>query len=185
MRFPNLVSPLFLVAFACAGEAPVPRVEWPLACRPFSPEADEIPACARRDAAGEILLRPGVVAELEGPHTMRVEGELLFALASGKIAPALPFDNGADYFVEGLARTVRDGKVGFVNEALELVIPRQWDFAFPFEDGRARVCSGCSVVREPGDEHGTLEGGAWGWIDREGRVVVPVEHERDNLPSPN
>lgn len=184
MRFPSMALPLLLAAFACSGEAPASRAEWPLACRPFQPAEDEIPACARRDAGGEVVLRPGVVAETEGPHTMWVEGQLLFALASGKTAPALPYDNGADYFVEGLARTPRDGKVGFVNAALQVVIPRQWDFAFPFEDGVARVCSGCSVVRKAGDEYGTLEGGAWGWIDREGRVVVAVEHERDNLPSP-
>ena len=184
MRLPHLVLPFLLTTLGCTGEAPAPRVEWPLTCSPFPSGADEIPACARRDAAGEIVLRPGVVAAQGGPHTVRVEGELLFALASGTTAPALPFDNGADYFVEGLARTIRDGKVGFVNEALEVVIPRQWDFAFPFENGLARVCSGCAVVRDPGDEHGSVEGGKWGWIDREGRVVVAVEHERDNLPSP-
>lgn len=185
MRFFSPAVPLLLAALACTGEAPAPQPEWPLACSPFPPDAGEISACARRDAAGEILLRPGVVAEADGPHVVQVEGELLFALASGKTVPALPFDNVADPFVEGLARTPRGGKVGFVNEALEVVIPRQWDFAFPFENGLARVCNGCSVVRDPGDEHGRLEGGAWGLIDREGRGVVPVEYERDSLPSPN
>jgi len=112
-----------------------------------------------------------------------VEGELLFALASGRTAPALRYDNGADYFVEGLARSPRDGKVGFVDELLELVVPRQWDFAFPFEDGHARVCSGC-VIRRAGGEHSEVVGGRWGYVDREGRVVVPVVHAREELPAP-
>ena len=34
------------------------------------------------------------------------------------------------------------------------------------------------------EEHGEVRGGAWGWIDRQGRVVVPVEHEREDLPPP-
>ena len=98
-------------------------------------------------------------------------------------APALPFDNGPDYFVEGLARTIRDGKVGFVDDRLELVVPRRWDFAFPFEKGLARVCSGCSIERDEADSHGSLSGGAWGMIDRAGRIVVPVEHELESLSS--
>jgi len=77
-----------------------------------------------------------------------------------------------------------DGKVGFVNERLELTVPREWDFAFPFEDGFARVCTGCILQREEGGEHSEVTGGRWGYVDREGRVVVPVEHARDELPGP-
>jgi len=140
--------------------------------------------CARRDPGGEVVLRPGIVSAPNGPDAVLVEGRLYFALDSGKTAPAFLYDNGPDDFVDGLARTTRDGKVGFVNEALEIVVPAEWDFAFPFEDGFARVCTGCSVVHEDGDEHGSVRGGAWGVIDREGRVVVPVAHDRESLPSP-
>ena len=113
-----------------------------------------------------------------------MEDELLFALDSGRTAPALMYDNGPDYFVEGLARSPRDGKVGFVNEHLELVVPREWDFAFPFDGGAARVCTGCAIRREEGHEHSEVVGGRWGYVDREGRVVVPVVHARDELPAP-
>jgi len=140
--------------------------------------------CARRDPGGEVVLRPGIVPAPNGPDAVLVEGRLYFALDSGKTAPAFLYDNGPDYFVDGLARTTRGGKVGFVNEALEIVVPAEWDFAFPFEVGFARVCTGCSVVHEDGDEHGSVRGGAWGVIDREGRVVVPVAHGRESLPSP-
>jgi hypothetical protein len=47
------------------------------------------------------------------------------------------FDNGTDYVVEGLARTVRAGKIGFVNTWLEQVVAPVRDFAFPFEEGVA------------------------------------------------
>jgi len=184
MKTLGRLLPLFLLA-SCAGEAPDPAPEWPIPCSVFPDRDAAVAACARRGADGEIVLRPGVVGGEQGPEAVVVEGELYFALPSGKTAPALLYDNGPDYFVEGLARTVRDGKVGFVNEELEVVVPREWDFAFPCEDGVARVCTGCSVAREEGGEHGIVQGGTWGVIDREGRVVVPVVHDRDDLPAGN
>lgn len=175
------------VVFAAMVALPAATPEWPLACNSYPPTAEAIPDCARRTADGEILVRPGVLPE-EGEGgtvgALVVDGELLFALSSGKTAPALPYDNGPDYFVEGLARTVRNGEVGFVDEKLELVVPRVWDFAFPFEGGFARVCTGCSIERHEGDEHGGIRGGSWGIIDRQGRVVVPVEYDRESLPPP-
>lgn len=162
-------------------------LEWPLLCSPFPPEGEPLINCARRDQDGEIVLHPGLLADSGEPDRIQaliVDDELLFALASGKTAPALYFDNGPDYFVEGLARSPRGGKIGFVNQDLELVVPRQWDFASPFEDGFARVCSGCSIERDEADSHGYLVGGAWGIIDRTGRTVVPVEHDLESLPAP-
>lgn len=187
MVAPNLLSiALLLASGACAGEPPRPAPEWPLPCAMFPPGGESLPGCARRNPEGEIELRPELLATEgypDGVFAVWIEGELLFALRSGRTAPALPFDNGPDDFVEGLARTIREGRVGFVDEELEVVIARKWDFAFPFENGFARVCTGCSVVREPGDEHGTLLGGAWGLIDRAGRIVVPTVHDLDSLPA--
>lgn len=164
-----------------------PPAEWPLACHAFPPTDEGLPSCARRDPDGEIVLRPGALPvedEAAAVRTVMVDDELLFALDSGKTAPALFYDNGPDYFEEGLARSPRDGKVGFVNERLELVVPREWDFAFPFANGVARVCAGCAAQREEGEEHSEVKGGLWGYVDRKGRVVVPVEYARDELPAP-
>jgi hypothetical protein len=119
-----------------------------------------------------------------GVASVFVGRQLLFVNRHGVTAPALLFDNGADYFVEGLARTVRAGKIGFVDIALREVIAPVWDFAFPFNHGVAKVCSGCRLVSRPGDEHREVVGGKWGYIDRAGRVVVPVVHDRDDLPGP-
>jgi len=179
-----------MLAAACAGVPPAPAApaqSWPLACGAFPPAGAPVEECARRSADGEIVLRPGVLpggGDPSGVHTVVVDGELLFALASGRTAPAQLYDNGADYFVEGLARSPRDGRVGFVDEQLDLVVPREWDFAFPFEGGVARVCSGCEIRRAEGDEHSVVSGGRWGYIDRKGRVVVPVVHAADDLPAP-
>jgi hypothetical protein len=48
--------------------------------------------CARRNADGEIVLRGPEGAEATAVRTVVVEGELLFALASGRTAPALRYD---------------------------------------------------------------------------------------------
>ncbi len=69
-------------------------------------------------------------------------------------------------FSEGLAAVVKDGKVGFINEAGETVIPFQYDYVpgydYVFKDGFARIYS-----RE----------GKAGLIDRQGRTVVPVKYD--------
>ncbi|MEM7351568.1 MAG: WG repeat-containing protein [Acidobacteriota bacterium] len=101
----------------------------------------------------------------------------------GKTAWAFPFDNGADYFVEGLARTRRDWKLGFINKSLDVVVEPVWDFAFPFEGGVAIVCQGCKRVPVcPGCEHLKVVDGLWGYIDRQGQIVVPVSHSQEALP---
>jgi hypothetical protein len=107
----------------------------------------------------------------EGISAILVGEKIYFVNRAGKTAPALKFDNGPDYFVEGLARTVKGGKVGFVNTALETVVAPVWDFAFPFSNGVALVCSGCTAA---GGEHQSMKGGKWGYIDKGGKVVVPA-----------
>ena len=84
------------------------------------------------------------------------------------------FDNGPDPFEDGLARVVRDGKVGFVDRKGRLVIPAMYDGAFQFEKGRARVCIGCTnvcadQVAPERCEHHTYEGGTFKTIDRKNR----------------
>ncbi len=159
---------------------------WPMACTflPGQRPTDQANHCARREPGGEITIRPAVAAERVAPCAVSavvVDGLLHYFISSGKTAPALWFDNGADYFVEGLARTIRGGKVGFVDESLSEVIAARWDFAFPFESGFAVVCTGCR--QEPAGEHREVVGGGWGYIDTRGEVVVPLVYRRGELPS--
>ena len=51
----------------------------------------------------------------------------------------LLYDNGPDYWEEGLKRYVENDKVGFVNWFGKKVIPARWDFAMPFHYGYAEV----------------------------------------------
>lgn len=154
-------------------------------CLPLPPSpSDEIARCAALLPGGGVRVVPEAVRRLsfaEGPAVVEIDGALFRVDRRGRTVTALPFDNGADPFVEGVARTVEGGKVGFVDRRLRLVIRPRWDFASPFHGGLAAVCRGCRVVRE--GEHRRVEGGRWGWIDRAGRIVVPVVHAEKDLPS--
>ena len=97
------------------------------------------------------------------------------------MVPVITYDNGPDSFVEGRARTQVDGKIGYVDRKLRVVIPPRYDWGFPFEQGRAVVCSGCAQKRD--GEHWFVEGGMWGAVDRNGREIVPLQYRsREELP---
>ncbi|MCH9741424.1 MAG: WG repeat-containing protein, partial [Epsilonproteobacteria bacterium] len=102
---------------------------------------------------------------------------IFYVLKSGKVVRTFFFDNGADFFEEGLTRTIAKKKFGFMNRKLEVVIPPQFDFAFPFEDGKAIVCNGCRQEKEERGEHMRIVGGQWGAIDKQGNVIVPLVYD--------
>jgi hypothetical protein len=148
-------------------------------CDVFPPDepSDRLERCAIADENGSLALLPEALAHPRLRSAQRVEllldNRFYFANARGKLLRAYPFDNGPDPFVEGLARVLAAGKVGFVNADLEEVVPPTW------------VCKGCVVsALEPGDEHHVPTGGVWGYIDRQGNVVVEVVHDLDKLPPP-
>jgi hypothetical protein len=85
------------------------------------------------------------------------------------------FDNGPDYFREGLARFTRQGKFGFFDESGKVVIEPQFDFALPFSEGLAAFCDGCK--EEADGEHRSVKGGKWGFINRNGDIKIPAQFE--------
>jgi hypothetical protein len=157
-----------------------------VSCDFHPPGETPVENCAVRSSDGSLTVSREVLAEAQfdedGLSAVWIDDELHFVDRTGKTARALFFDNGTDPFVEGLARTVRDGRMGFVNTELVEVVEPRWDFAQPFSGGFARVCVGCVAKRE--GEHSVIVGGKWGVIDRSGSVVVPVEHEEGAVPAP-
>lgn len=145
---------------------------------PFYDDASE--QMGYRDAdTGEVVLEPvyvmtsdftegGIASVIDANHEVWIinrNGEKLFK--------GFWFDNGPDYFEEGLARFERDGRIGFFDESGRIVVEPQFDFAWPFQNGRAGVCVGC--VRVPDGEHFTVEGGQHGVIDRNGNFIEPLK----------
>lgn len=84
------------------------------------------------------------------------------------IAPMI-FDNGPDPFVEGLARYVEDEEYGYFDECGKIVIPAKYDFALPFEGGKAQAGYRCTFPPvPPAGEYHTYQ--CERWVD----LVHPV-----------
>jgi hypothetical protein len=137
-----------------------------------------------RKADGSVVIRPrfkmafefvaegsAAVVDTDGWAIINRRGEVLLR----------PFavDNAPDAFSEGLARFVKDGKIGFFDRAAHIVIPARYDAARRFSEGLAPVCSGCR--KEKHNEHTAWVGGRWGYADRSGKMVVPPRFENAQL----
>jgi hypothetical protein len=77
------------------------------------------------------------------------------------------FDNGPDYPSEGLIRVVKNGKIGYADaNTYVLVIEPQFDCAFPFEGGKAKVSNQCQTIKD--GEHSVWESHDWKYVDKRG-----------------
>ena len=89
-------------------------------------------------------------------------------------------DNGNDYPVDGLFRILDENgkKMGVANMEGQVIVKPKYDAIFPFKEGFAAVAVGTKTVRPQDDpEHEYVVGGKWGFIDKQGKVVVPLEYD--------
>jgi hypothetical protein len=83
-----------------------------------------------------------------------------------------PFDNGPDYPSDGLFRVVKNNKIGYADEITgKVVIKPQFDCAFPFENGIAKV--GFNCVNHAEGEHYYWTSDNWSYINKKGVKVKP------------
>lgn len=87
------------------------------------------------------------------------------------------YDNGDDYFSEGLQRIVdRDGKIGFRDTIGKIIIVPQFAFAFPFKDGYAKVTDiGHNKVVDEGGEYHIWVSDTWYYVNKKGHKVDGIE----------
>ncbi len=104
-----------------------------------------------------------------------MDGGFWYADRSGRLVPVVTMDNGADPFNDGLARSRSGNKIGFIDRKLHFAVDARYDGAYPFERGRAVVCTDCIERRDASGEHGRYEDGLWGCIDTHGREVVQLK----------
>lgn len=90
------------------------------------------------------------------------------------------YDNGADYFSEGVRRFVKNGKVGFVDRNGTIIINPEHDFASPFNYGYAAFCDGCDWEKTD-DEHKAIVGGTWGVMNFKGEIVKPISKSENAI----
>lgn len=78
------------------------------------------------------------------------------------------YDNGPDYPSDGLIRVVKNGKIGYADaKTYEIVIAPQFDCAFPFENGKAKVSNQCQTVKE--GEYSIWKSDNWQYVDKQGK----------------
>jgi hypothetical protein len=157
-------------------------------CVPFSEGWNDFSACTRIDSSGQRWVKAVQLRALRfdrhGIAAVWMEGlkGFYYVGRDGHMVPVVAYDNGPDVFVEGRARTKVDGKIGYIDDRLRVVIPPRYDWGFPFEHGKAMVCSGCAP-KPDGGEHRLVEGGRWGAVDRNGREIAPLQYRsREELP---
>lgn len=77
------------------------------------------------------------------------------------------YDNGPDAPADGLYRIVKDGKIGYADAGTNaIVIEPQYDCAYPFENGKAKVSTNCQTVKD--GEYDVWESEDWQFIDKTG-----------------
>lgn len=81
------------------------------------------------------------------------------------------FDNGPDYFEDGLFRFVENGKIGFANAIGQKIISAHLDFARPFSEGLSAFSVGGKSEKWD-EEHSSWKGGLWGFINKKGKIVI-------------
>ena len=80
------------------------------------------------------------------------------------------YDNGDDYVCEGLRRIVDDnGKIGYADSKGKVIMAPRFAFAFPFENGVAKVTDDGYSVSE--GEHCRWISPEWYFIDHGGNAV--------------
>lgn len=78
------------------------------------------------------------------------------------------YDNDPDYPSDGLIRVVKNNKIGYADaKTYEIVIEPQFDCAFPFENGKAKVSNQCKTVKD--GEYSVWTSDAWQYVDKQGK----------------
>jgi len=139
------------------------------------PEMQPFDHCALRVGA-DIQLEPKHLEALdfgeEGLATIYIGEQFYYVKPDGAKAQVLAWEE----FSEGLARTVIDRKIAYIDKRFDIRLAPQYDYAWPFEDGVALVCMGCRAEQTADGEHTARVGGVWGFIDKTGNEVVPVRY---------
>jgi WG containing repeat len=162
--------------------------EFPLPCK-FIPDDPEGPNrddhCAAREE-GRIVVSKTLLSKMflseDGLARALIDHTWYYIKRDGTTLPVIWYDSGADDFSEGLVRSRMDGKIGYFDVQFRQVIPPKYDWAWPFEGGKALVCIECvESAPDPYCGHTMVEGGRWGYIDRQGREIVSVTHSREEI----
>jgi len=204
----SVLASLSVLACSTPVNAPAPPVSNAQSCRiNNAKDYVDFPECFVPQKDGSMKVKPEILEQIDfknSPHAPHVSYSdftrrqpenftgskvvMGYILPSGRAHDVIFFDNGPDYFENGLARFVsKDGKIGFIDKKLRVAIPPTHDFVAPFREGRAYFCDGCKLENTPGDghpddHHASVRGGQWGVMDAKGRTVRGPMPEKELFP---
>jgi hypothetical protein len=162
---------------------------YPLPCTYWSErDLETAEHCAAKTPDG-YTIAPAILGDLaftDDLATITFPGhQWFYRHRNTRMVEMLTYDNGPDAFAEGLARGRIGDELVYVDKELNVEIRAPYTFGFPFENGRADVCTGCVSVPVNGGEHSIMQGGRWGVIDKRGRETVPLRPREDAPEQPN
>jgi WG repeat protein len=145
-------------------------------------ERGEVPDCLLKARNGVLAVTQQVLKQLRfDSHGLaavmsRTNGWMYVSRTGKVVISGVPtIDNWADTFHDGLVRVARNEKYGFSNRQGRLVILPVYDGAMNFENGKAKVCKGCTIkCVEPDCEYSVFSGGEWFQIDTKGAVTSHI-----------
>lgn len=116
----------------------------------------------------------------EGLALFSQNGKYGFIDQEGNIVIDAKYENKFSFFSEGLASVSQNGKSGYIDRTGKVIVPFIYDTAFPFREGIAEVQlkrEKSNVSMQEFQSNLWLSFNSAGFIDRKGKVVIPIEHE--------
>ncbi|MFB3388276.1 WG repeat-containing protein [Flavobacterium sp. LAR06] len=110
------------------------------------------------------------------------EGQKVYDRKGNFLFEPYLFDACVDDFSEGLMRFSENKKLGFADRNGNKIIPAKYDWVSSMNFGFSQYCQGCYFDRSKDDEHPTLVGGTWGYVDKKGNEIIPTNkrnHQKD------
>jgi len=145
------------------------------ACYRMDTDAFKILEGCKRTGDGRLIVAETALAQLEYDAdglTAIIAGKQHYYLRrDGRNLPVITYDNGPDYFEEGLTRALVDGRIGYYDRQLQPAFAARFDWGWPFKDGIAEVCQGCAPGKPDPGGHTAIEGGKHYRIDRQGNIL--------------
>ncbi|WP_269791509.1 WG repeat-containing protein [Stenotrophomonas sp. Iso1] len=143
-------------------------------------------ACHRRDtsdfvvlegclqtAPGTLTISADALAQLnfneDGLASLQAGDQYYYVRRDGRYLPVILYDNGPDYFQEGLTRSVINGRLGYYDTQLQPAFSARFSWGWPFEKGIAQVCENCHPGTPDASGHTSMIGGQHFRIDRQGK----------------
>ncbi|MCD9086532.1 WG repeat-containing protein [Stenotrophomonas sp. SY1] len=122
---------------------------------------------------GMLKISAAALARLDydgnGLAALMAGGQHYYVRRDGTHLAVISYDNGPDYFADGLTRARIDGRIGYFNVLLQPAFPERFSWGFPFQDGIAEVCNGCHEGEPDAGGHTAIVGGTRFRIDQYGK----------------